>query len=205
MRLLWLCNSAPGVVRAQITGRPAGAVNWVDHVLADLRGQDVTLRILFRGQPASGQLDEKCSYFGFGEHPAHQYPQELEGVFRQQIQSFQPDVIHSWGVEYGHTLTMVRAAQAEGMLPHMAASIQGLCHYISRHYAEGIPEKVQKRGTFRDVLRRDNIRQQQRKFAKRGGHGGAGHSGPAEHHRPHPLGPHLHGAAQSPGPVPPLQ
>lgn len=168
MRLLWLCNSAPGVVRTQITGKPAGAVNWVDHVLADLREQDVTLRILFRGQPTSGQLDEKCSYFGFGEHPAHQYPQELEAVFRQQIRSFQPDVIHSWGVEYGHTLAMVRAAQEEGMLPHMAASIQGLCHYISRHYAEGIPEKVQKRGTFRDVLRQDNIRQQQKKFAQRG-------------------------------------
>lgn len=168
MRILWLCNSAPGVVRAQITGQPAGAVNWVDHVLSGLRQQDVTLRILFRGPQASGTLDERCSYFGFGEAPAHQYPAALEAVFLQQIREFQPDVIHSWGVEYGHTLAMVRAAREAGVLCHMAASIQGLCHYISRHYTQGIPEKVQKRGTFRDVLRRDNIRQQQEKFARRG-------------------------------------
>ena len=43
MKLLWLCNSAPGVVRAQISGKPAGGVNWVDHVLSGLRGAGMQL------------------------------------------------------------------------------------------------------------------------------------------------------------------
>ena len=36
MKLLWLCNSAPGVVKCHMTGKNLGAVNWVDHVLEGL-------------------------------------------------------------------------------------------------------------------------------------------------------------------------
>ena len=168
MRLLWLCNTAPGVVRSQISGKPAGAVNWVDHVLSGLRGRGLTLRILFRGEGGSGRLDDNCSYAAFSEPLPHRYYPELEKRFRQEIRAFQPDVIHSWGLEYGHTLAMVNAAQAEGKLSHMAASVQGLCYFISRHYAEGIPERVQRSFTFRDLARWDNIRQQQKKYALRG-------------------------------------
>lgn len=168
MNLLWLCNSAPGVVRAHVTGKPASGVNWVDHVLAGVREQGIILRILCRGTGGSGVIDEGCSYAFFGEEPPHIYRPELEETFRQELRSFRPDVIHSWGVEYDHALAMVRAAQKEGMLPHMAASIQGLCGFIAEHYADGIPEKERTRNTFRDFVRKDNIAQQQEKFILRG-------------------------------------
>ena len=168
MRLLWLCNTAPGVVRSHISGKPTGGVNWVDHVLSGLRCQGLTIRILFRGEGGSAQLDDSCGYAAFSEPLPHRYYPELEKRFREEIRTFRPDVIHSWGLEYGHTLAMVNAAQAEGNLPCMAASIQGLCGFIARHYAEGIPEKVQRSATFRDIVRRDNIRQQREKYVLRG-------------------------------------
>lgn len=168
MRLLWLCNSAPGVVRSHISGKPTSGVNWVDHVLSGLRRQGLTIRILFRGEGGSAQLDDDCGYAAFSEPLPHRYYPELEKRFREEIRSFRPDVIHSWGLEYGHTLAMVNAAQAEGKLPCMAASIQGLCGFIARHYAEGIPERVQRSATFRDFVRRDNIRQQREKYVLRG-------------------------------------
>ncbi len=168
MRLLWLCNTAPGVVCSHISGKPTGGVNWVDHVLSGLRRQGLTIRILFRGEGGSAQLDDGCGYAAFSEPLPHRYYPELEKRFRAEIRSFQPDVIHSWGLEYGHTLAMVNAAQAEGKLPCMAASIQGLCGFIARHYAEGIPERVQRSATFRDFVRRDNIRQQREKYVLRG-------------------------------------
>ena len=77
-------------------------------------------------------------------------------------------MIHSWGVEYAHTLAMVNAAEKNGLLSHMAISIQGLCSFIAGHYVEGIPHGVCNSFTFRDFLRQDNIAQQQKKFVRRG-------------------------------------
>lgn len=168
MKLLWLCNNAPGVVRAHITGKPASGVNWMDHVLSGLRSLGFTVRILYRGTGEPGVIDETCSYAAVPETPAHIYLPELEETFRQEIRTWQPDVIHSWGVEYHHALAMVNAAEAEGKLPHMVASIQGLCRFLAEHYTDGIPEKICRGTTFRDLLRKDNILQQQEKLVLRG-------------------------------------
>lgn len=168
MKLLWLCNSIPGVIRAHKNGKPASAVNWVDHVLSDLRERGFQIRVLCRGSEATGILDETCSYRCFGLEASHEYHTDLEKLFRVELRSFQPDVIHSWGVEYDHCLAMVNAAEAEGMLPKMVASIQGLCAVLAEHYTDGIPKEIADRHTFRDLMRRDNIRAQQQKFVLRG-------------------------------------
>ncbi len=168
MKLLWLCNNAPGAVRSHVSGKPESGVNWVDHVLSGLRQQGFTVRVLYRGTGEPGVIDETCSYAAISETPAHIYVPELEACFREEIRSFQPDVIHSWGIEYHHALAMVNAAEAEGKLSCMVASIQGLCRFLAEHYTDGIPNRVQRSTTFRDFLRKDNILQQQEKFMLRG-------------------------------------
>lgn len=168
MKLLWLCNNAPGAVRSHLSGKPESGVNWVDHVLSGLRKQGFTVRVLYRGTGEPGVIDKTCSYAAIGETPAHIYVPELETCFREEIRSFQPDVIHSWGIEYHHALAMVNAAEAEGKRSCMVASIQGLCRFLADHYTDGIPEAVQRSTTFRDMIRKDNILQQQEKFILRG-------------------------------------
>ena len=169
MKLLWLCNNQPGVIRSHIEGREVGAVNWMDHVLDDLRREGVRIRVLCPGDGQSGQLDEGCSYATFpAARKPHEYNPEQEPFFREQIRSFAPEVIHIWGVEYSHALAMANAARELGMLSHTAASIQGLCGVYAGHYCEGLPDRVVRRYTLRDFLRQDNIRQQRNKFALRG-------------------------------------
>ena len=168
MKLLWLCNNAPGVVRSAISGRPASAVNWMDHVLDGLRQRGITVRILYRGGGEPGCLPDGCSYRGFPEEAPWVYRPELEAMFREEIRTFAPDVIHSWGVEYDHALAMANAAKEEGKLGCTVASIQGLCRFLAEHYLDGIPEGAQKHTTFRDFLRKDNLLQQQEKFVLRG-------------------------------------
>ena len=73
MRLLWLCNNAPGVVRSHINGKPSGGINWVDHVLSGLRAEGFVVRVLYRGTGAPGIIDETCSYAPVSETPAHIY------------------------------------------------------------------------------------------------------------------------------------
>ena len=171
MKLLWLCNILPGAVREKITGT-AGSGLWMDHVLSDLRlVEDIHIHILCP-YPAEteGWLDARCSFATFRSKLPHIYMPELVPRFQEELKSFQPDVIHSWGVEYAHTLAMVNAAEKEKYLSHMAISIQGLCGHIAKHYTEGIPYKVSHCFTFRDFVRQDNIVQQQKKFCRRGEH-----------------------------------
>lgn len=168
MKVLWLCNNAPGVVRCAISGKPSSPVNWLDHVLQDLREAGVTLRILYRGGGVPGRIDERCSYAPVPETPAHIYQPQLEESFRQELRTFAPDVIHSWGVEYHHALAMVNAAEKEGMLSCMAASIQGLCSRIAPHYTDGLPASALGARTLRDMVRHDSVLVQQKQYAQRG-------------------------------------
>jgi glycosyltransferase involved in cell wall biosynthesis len=63
---------------------------------------------------------------------------------------------------------MVNASEKLGLLNRLVVSIQGLCSVYAGHYAEGVPYSVQKEYTFRDLIRKDNILQQQEKFVLRG-------------------------------------
>ena len=168
MKLLWLCNMMPGKVKEKISGKAVSGGLWVDHVLAGLRQQGLSIHILCPGDGVKGELDEKCSYKIFKEGLPYVYLPELETGFGEELKKFQPDVIHIWGTEYGHTLAMVNAAEKAGVLDRVVVSIQGLCSVYAGHYAEGVPYRVQKENTFRDLVRRDNILQQQKKFALRG-------------------------------------
>ena len=169
MKLLWLCNMLPGAVKKAITGKEGNGL-WVDHVLQDLREMgELEIRIFCPyKREKEGNLDNWCSYRTFRNKQPHEYLPELEARFVKELEEFQPDVIHSWGVEYAHTLAMVNAAEKTGNLGRMAVSIQGLCGFIAGHYCEGIPHNIQCSTTFRDFLRKDNILQQQKKFQLRG-------------------------------------
>ena len=167
MKLLWLCNMAPSAVQEKIGGKARGGL-WVDHVLSDLRQQDLTIRILCPGKGEQGVLDAQCSFATFAEGLPYVYLPELEKCFGEELRTFQPDVIHVWGTEYAHTLAMVDAAKQAGMQTHLVVSIQGLCSVYAGHYAEGVPFGIQNGFTFRDLVRKDNIRAQQKKFALRG-------------------------------------
>ena len=167
MRLLWLCNVAPSQVR-QAAGKKPGSGWWLDHAFSDLRGTGMTMRVLYPGETGRGELDGNCDYATFRRPDRHKYDPAMESFFRQELQCFRPDVIHIWGTEYAHTLAMLRACGEAGLLERTAVSIQGLCTACARHYTEGIPYGIQRRFTFRDFLRQDNILQQQKKYALRG-------------------------------------
>ena len=168
MKLLWLCNTAPGAVKEKISGKGRDGL-WTDHVLAGLRCEEnVEVRILCPGSGASGVLDESTHFATVSTKLPYEYLPEVENFFRKELRDYGPDVIHIWGTEYAHTLAMVNAAEKEGFLDRVVISIQGLCSIYAGHYAEGLPQRVVRDATFRDILRRDNIVQQQKKFALRG-------------------------------------
>ena len=168
MRLLWLCNLMPGKVKEKLYGSEQNGGLWVDHVLSDLRQLGMTILILCPGDGSKGELDEKCSFATFQEPYAFRYQSDLENDFSGILETYNPDVLHIWGSEFGHTLAMINAAEKKGILDRTVISIQGLSWACAVHYMEGLPESIQRMYTFRDLIRRDNIVKQQRKFELRG-------------------------------------
>ncbi len=169
MKLLWLCNMVPSAVQEKISGKKGSGL-WVDSVLEGLRKmENCQIRVLCpSSRETEGILDEKCSFATFTAGLPQVYIPEMENRFLIELKTYQPDVIHIWGTEYAHTLAMVNAAEKAGLLNRIVIHIQGLCSVYAGHYAEGVPHAVQHSYTFRDLLRQDNIAQQQKKFALRG-------------------------------------
>jgi len=106
-------------------------------------------------------------YFGFPEDVSnpHRYDQALEGYLGRIVKAFRPDVVHCFGTEYPHTLAMTRAF---GRPDRTLLGIQGLCFVYADAFMAGLPRRIRHRTLLRDFLRRDNLRQQQKKYRERG-------------------------------------
>lgn len=93
------------------------------------------------------------------------YEEKMEARFQEIIGDFKPDMVHIFGTEFSHTLAMVRAY---GRPERILIGIQGLCFACAEVYMADLPERVIHRKTFRDVVKKDSILQQQEKFRIRG-------------------------------------
>ena len=109
----------------------------------------------------------KC--YPFAEDPGHpeKYEESLEERFQEIFEDYKPHMVHIFGTEFPHALAAVRAF---GKPERTLVGIQGLCGEIAKVYMAGLPERVRRRVTFRDLIRQDSLRQQQEKFILRGKH-----------------------------------
>lgn len=94
------------------------------------------------------------------------YDPVLEARIRGILKDVKPDMIHIFGTEFPHCLAAVRAFHNP---QKTLIGIQGLCGEIAKTYRAGLPENVFKQASFRDVVKRDSMRQQQYKFYQRAG------------------------------------
>lgn len=105
--------------------------------------------------------------YAFTEDLVHpeKYEESMEDVFAEIFEDFKPDMIHVFGTEFPHALA---AEKAFGKPEKTLLGIQGLCCEIAKVYMAGLPNKVCNSVTFRDLIRRDSLKQQQEKFVLRG-------------------------------------
>lgn len=111
-------------------------------------------------------------YYGILEDMAHPecYDARLEKSIAYVLRDFAPDLIHIFGTEYAHATEMAKQARE---LKHnnkkikVAVSMQGVMKRCFEEYMCFLPEKVCKKKTFRDFVKRDGLLEQQEKFGKR--------------------------------------
>lgn len=172
-RVLWICNIMLPAIGQELGLPYSSREGWLSGIFEKMVGKqgEVTLGICFplgeKELPVRKFTVQGICCYAFREDltAPEKYAQGMEEGFRQIFQDFRPQMIHIFGTEFPHALAAVRAYQNPA---RTLVGIQGLCGEIAKVYMAGLPEKVQKSATFRDLLRKDSIRQQQEKFAIRG-------------------------------------
>ena len=172
MKVLWLCNAMTPQIAQQLDVGHKSTVSWITYtsqLIADRQECELILCFPFEKTEdiCSGKADN-IKYYGFHLKDKYslKYDKRVEARLKRILQQEKPDVIHIWGTECFHTLAMLKACKELNLLDKAAISIQGLMHCYAQVYNAALPEWVVKRFTFRDILKADNIRLQQRKFEK---------------------------------------
>lgn len=174
MRILWLVNVVLPVISQEMGEKINPRGGWLIDFSKQLQTDDkYDLFVLFPysgNQSVSGVVD-RLSYYGFNRKykDPTKYDISLEDEFVKVIKNFHPDIIHVWGTEYIHTLSMVKASQSLNLRNCVVISIQGLVSIISQHYLSGIPCEIQKRITLYNLYKKAiNLSSEQEQFRKRG-------------------------------------
>lgn len=173
MRVVWLCNGPVSDISKEY-GIENGGISWIDSILEDITYRDnISLSVIF---PITSKAKivkkekNKVQYYGFArktENPTV-YDKETEKIFETIINEIQPNIIHIFGTEFPHTLSMVKTCNHLKIGERVIISIQGLCCYYAKHYSAALPMNIVKKNTFRNWIKHDNIQHQVRTFEIRG-------------------------------------
>lgn len=169
MRILWLINIALPEASVLFNEKFSPYGGWLVGASSLLSADDdIDLSIAF---PKIGSTDvlqlqgERINYYSFPPVNAKDIESNRTNPYLTKIlEKANPDIVHIFGTEYPHTLAMVNTCDVSKVV----ISIQGLCSIIAKHYLSGIPSNIQRRFTFRDLIKQDSLLQQQSKFLKRG-------------------------------------
>ena len=171
MRILWLCNIILPPVALKMGLKPSDKEGWILGAAGALsESGEHRLGIAFPVPRARDgfRLSEKgTEYYGFYEDTAHPevYDPLLVDRLKAVTDDFKPDIVHIFGTEYPHTLAMTKVMKA--CPGKVLIGLQGVMNVYKDHYFDGLPDRVIKRVTFRDLVKRDSVIRQQRKFALR--------------------------------------
>lgn len=171
MKILWITNIPLPEASLLLNESPSVFGGWLINTSKHLSNQeDYELTVAFpKGNIVDNQaiFGEKIMYYAF---PKIKSKKDIlindNESLKTLVYNVKPDLVHIFGTEYAHSLAMVRLCNKLGI--ETIVSIQGLLSIYSRHYMASLPIKVQRKFTIRDLLKRENLIIQQKKFAKRG-------------------------------------
>lgn len=189
MRILWLCNIMLPMIAENLHMEASNKEGWLSGLAGtvlersgenaielavafptnkELSGPEKHIydgAVIYKGRAESEK--GAINWYGFWEDTTapHVYDEKLEFAMYYIVRDFQPDVVHCFGTEYPHTLAMCRTFPDKMRL---LVGIQGLCKVCANAYFSNMPKSVLHRVTLRDFLKRDSLRKQREKFARRG-------------------------------------
>ena len=170
MKILWLTNIPLPEASLLMNEKPLPFGGWLVNASNDLsksEGIDLHIAFPFKGISGFKQMEGKeINYYAFSPINTSRASNSNQVNLDKIIKKVNPDLVHIFGTEYAHSLAMVKLCNNIGI--KTIVSIQGLTSIYSRHYMANLPISIQKRFTIRDLIKRENLFVQQKKFEKRG-------------------------------------
>ena len=183
MKVLWICNIMPPMVAQALGLEYSVKEGWITGILEEMVRREEVLELAIaypvltqekkEGIPVSLQVsgipqEKRITCYEFVENinqPEIYGGKQLEQRMKEIIEDFRPGLLHIYGTEYGHALAAVRSFPEKSKI---LVGLQGIVTECAAHYMAELPEKVQRKKSFRDILKQDGMKQQQEKFFLRG-------------------------------------
>lgn len=170
MNILWITNIPLPPICQSINISTPVVGGWM-YASAQLIAKEQNIRLSI-ATPYSGKIfiDKEIDgirYFLIPLNGANntKYQKKLEVYWKKIHQLVKPDIIHIHGTEFAHGLSYIKACGSQKVV----VSIQGLVSCIANYYLAGITDsEILKSITIRDIIRKDNLFQQKKKFEQRG-------------------------------------
>lgn len=152
MKVLFICS-------ARVENGSLVCPSWIKALAGNLP-ESVSLVIAGEGKTAGGRTVCKTgardvAFFSFALSGTEEH-------FAAAIASEKPDAAVIFGTEKTYTLFAVKSCRRAGLQNRTALFAQGIALACAEHYREGVPQKVVRRKTFRDLARRSNILKEQK-------------------------------------------
>ena len=168
MKVLWVVNSILNQFSLKLYNKPANGV-WMDALLEDFKGKvgyEIIVATTIKTKKTVKFIDGNIKYYALPDNFPILYNENKrknKKAWQELLNEEKPDLIQIWGTEFTHGLCALRLAKN---LPSVIY-IQGYIGSISKYYQAGISYKELKRTvTFRDIIKRDSVLKQQKKYFK---------------------------------------
>lgn len=171
MNIMWITNIPLPEASVLMSQKPSPFGGWLLSAATGLIARGgIRISVAFPQEGINEVLvlkGDKITFYAFPPVDPKKIQTGVKNIYLEQIlDTASPDIVHIYGTEYAHTLEMVNVCLTKNI--NVVISIQGLISICAKHYLECLPTRVQSKYTFRDFVKQDNLKQQQRKFAMRG-------------------------------------
>ena len=165
MRVLWVTNFIPTMIAKTLGSYDNCKEGWISGMLSKIVGDKETAITLAIASPVGANVQEGLitevkgiAFYGFHEGAPEIYDESLEKIFVQIEKDFNPDIIHVFGTEFPHTRAVTESIRKYGEVTKLTRDnvligMQGVVGEIAEHYLDGVPVKVAKKKSLRDILR----------------------------------------------------
>ena len=159
MRILWSVNTLSPMIASQLNIKSLHSISWVDAMSNRLKDRnDVVLAIA-----SPGNVNElRKSHMNGIEYYILPNTNKIKNAWQEVISNFSPDIIHIYGTERQHNLSLVDFVS--NRLP-IIVSLQGIIAEYEKHYYGGISRReILKYYTLGDIFLRQGIFSGKKKF-----------------------------------------
>lgn len=166
MKILWIVNIPLGLISKKLYGKEENGL-WMSPLLDEFKtskkyqlivATTAAISDIFKGE------EDGIVYYALPDNVPTLYDEKKKKnqlIWKKMINEEKPDLIQVWGTEFTHGLCALRVSQGIPSVLYM----QGYLKSIARYYLAGLTDKELRQSiTFRDMTKKDSIRQQQKKY-----------------------------------------